>query len=168
MLKKVLEERYKSILAIIITIATIVLLISNTVFNTANNQESTYSINDNSTLILTHIPSGSTLSLEVASTPQKRESGLMFRKELEKDSGMLFIFSTESDLSFWMRNTSISLDMIFLDKDLKVTSIESNTKILQTSEIYNSKEPSQFVIEVLAGWAFEHKYKKAIYSKYRV
>mgnify|MGYP001178256055 CR=1 FL=1 len=84
----------------------------------------------------------------------------MFRNELDYNSGMFFIFPSEQNLSFWMKNTSIALDIIFLDKDLKVTSIFSNTKILQTTEFYDSKTPSQYVIEVIAGWAQNHSVRE--------
>lgn len=155
MSKRVLEGKFKFIASAILAVLLIVVLVITR--STLVTPDPLYPINDNSIITLEHVNSGNTLALEVAATEQKRQSGLMFRDQLNKDEGMFFIFGSERDLSFWMKNTSISLDIIFLDKNLKVTSISSNTKILQTSEIYDSKSPAQFVIETLAGWALQHQ-----------
>lgn len=163
MSKKVLEGKFKFITSAILAA---LLIIAFTLIRSALiTPDSIYSINDNSIITLEHVNSGNTLTLEVAATEQKRQSGLMFRDKLNKDEGMFFIFGSERDLSFWMKNTSISLDIIFLDKDLKVTSISSNTKILQTAEIYDSKTPAQFVIETLAGWALQHQVQEGDFFK---
>jgi len=153
-LKKVLEENYKVVLAVTaILFATVLLVFLPLLQKNLASEDLGKSITDDSVVILKHIPTNATLELEVASTPQKRQSGLMFINKLADNTGMFFIFPSETKLSFWMMNTSISLDMIFLNKDLKVTSISSNTKPRQIEETYDAKSNSQFVIETLAGWA---------------
>ncbi|MBI3060230.1 MAG: DUF192 domain-containing protein [Deltaproteobacteria bacterium] len=63
------------------------------------------------------------LKVEIADTPEKRVLGLQYRSELSDDQGMLFLFPSESVQSFWMKNTPLSLDMIFIGGDLKIVGI---------------------------------------------
>lgn len=94
------------------------------------------------------------LKLEVASSNSKQQKGLMnINEPLEENSGMIFIYSKPDNRSFWMLNTFISLDIIFLDSNLKVLNIHKNTKTNQTTEVYNSKGEAQYVIELNAGSA---------------
>ena len=74
-------------------------------------------------VITTHGGKDAIFEVEVADTPSKREMGLMYRRELADDHGMLFIFPEESVLTFWMKNTPISLDMIFIGADLRIVGI---------------------------------------------
>ena len=71
-------------------------------------------------------PSGATLFLEKAITPAEREKGLMFRKSLKKDHGMLFFFDNDERKAFWMKNTLIPLDIIFLDENFTVAKVFSS------------------------------------------
>jgi hypothetical protein len=92
-------------------------------------------------------------SVEIAETPYKRTIGLMFRKELDKDSGMLFVFDKEGIYSFWMKNTFIPLDIIWIDKDGKAVFISENTqpcKMFDCSSIKPS-ENAKYVLEINAG-----------------
>jgi uncharacterized membrane protein (UPF0127 family) len=93
------------------------------------------------------------LNLELADTPQKRAFGLMNRTYLEGDSGMLFVFPDSQPLQFWMKDTLVSLDIIFLSSELVVNTIHEYTLVNQTTVQYPSKLPSKFVIEVNAGWS---------------
>lgn len=94
-----------------------------------------------------------TLDIEVATTPEQRSTGLMNRNYLPPTSGMLFVFGSEQPLSFWMQNTYISLDIIFMDSNSRVVSIHKNTVPLQEKPTYNSSEPAQYVLETNAGWS---------------
>lgn len=103
------------------------------------------------------LTSGKTTSViwaEVAETPEDRAKGLMFRRELQRDHGMLFIFPKERNHSFWMKNTYISLDLIFMDKDMRVVGILKNLPVLNKKS-QRVKADSKYVLEVNAGVAEE-------------
>jgi len=91
------------------------------------------------------------IDIEIANNEYKRQLGLMNRKEMKENQGMLFIFSKEAKLSFWMRNTLISLDMIFANEHKEIITIHKYTKIL-TEQSYAASEPSMYVVEVVAGF----------------
>jgi len=91
-------------------------------------------------------------SVEMATTDQEREKGLMFRKELPDGRGMLFDFSPEQMVSMWMKNTYISLDMIFIRADGRVLRVAENTEPFST-RIIASGGPVKGVLEVVAGTA---------------
>lgn len=95
------------------------------------------------------------IDLEIADNEYERELGLMNRNEMQENQGMLFIFPIQKDLSFWMRNTLISLDMIFVNDQKKIVTIQKNTKILSETS-YPSSEPALYVVEVLAGFTDRH------------
>lgn len=95
------------------------------------------------------------VKVEVARSSEELMRGLMFRRELGPDSGMLFIFSGEEVRRFWMRNTYIPLDMVFLDAHRVVVGIEENAVPLdETSR--GPDAPAQYVVEVRAGAARQH------------
>ena len=91
-------------------------------------------------------------SLEVAETLPKRMAGLMYRKEMPANSGMIFIFPGMEPRSFWMKDTYLSLDMIFLNDQLEVVALIENVPILN-SQPRESKAAAQYVIELNAGTA---------------
>jgi uncharacterized membrane protein (UPF0127 family) len=91
-------------------------------------------------------------SVEMATTEQEKETGLMYRKELADGKGMLFDFSPEQEVSMWMKNTYISLDMIFIKADGRILRIAENTEPLST-KIIPSNGPVKGVLEVIAGTA---------------
>ncbi len=90
--------------------------------------------------------------VEVADTAQKRRWGLMYRNELETDEGMLFVFPDERDQSFWMKNTPLSLDIIFMDTRGRVVGIIHDTVPFSTRSV-SVGVPSRYVLEVRAGLA---------------
>ncbi|HEX9880256.1 MAG TPA: DUF192 domain-containing protein [Candidatus Binatia bacterium] len=93
--------------------------------------------------------------VEIADTPERRIKGLQYREELAVDAGMLFIFSSEEVHTFWMKNTPLPLDMIFIDAGRKVVGIvESAVPFSTTSRSVGV--PSQFVLEVNGGFARRH------------
>jgi len=99
-----------------------------------------------------------TIKIEIADSPKEHAEGLMYRASLDKNSGMLFIFEDEKIRSFWMKNTLIPLDIIFLDKDLKIINIVENALPCQEDQCdtYESSLPAQLVLELNAGFVEEN------------
>lgn len=93
-----------------------------------------------------------TFSVEIAKTDEERATGLMYRKELADGRGMLFDFNPEQQISMWMKNTFVSLDMIFVGGDGRVLRIAENTEP-QSLKIISSGGPARAVLEVVAGTA---------------
>jgi len=94
------------------------------------------------------------VQVELADTEAKRERGLMFRKELPEGRGMLFLFDEEGEHSFWMKDTLIPLDLIFVDSSGRVTGIVARARPLTLEP--RSGGPSRMVLEVPGGWAEAH------------
>jgi len=99
-----------------------------------------------------------TYRVEVADTKQKMIQGLMYRKHLKKDSGMIFIFDEThpQPISMWMKNTFISLDMLFIDSSYQIIGIAQNTEPLSLKTISPTKKQTRFVIELNAGEVAKH------------
>jgi len=95
------------------------------------------------------------IDIEIADDEAKREVGLMGRPVMEERQGMLFIFEEEFLASFWMRNTILPLDMIFINKQGKIVTIHKNTKPF-SDDTYSATAMTLFVLEVNAG--FTDKY----------
>lgn len=91
-------------------------------------------------------------SVELAATDEERARGLMYRKELPAGQGMLFDFKRDQDVSMWMQNTYIPLDMIFIRADGRIHRIAENTEPLST-RIISSGGPVRAVLEVIGGTA---------------
>ena len=91
-------------------------------------------------------------SVEMATTEEEKQTGLMYRKELPDGKGMLFDFNPEQEISMWMKNTYVSLDMIFIRADGRILRIAENTEPMST-KIISSKGPARAVLEVVAGTA---------------
>jgi uncharacterized membrane protein (UPF0127 family) len=91
-------------------------------------------------------------SVEMATTEQEKETGLMYRKEVPDGKGMLFDFSPPQEISMWMKNTYVSLDMIFIRADGRILRIAENTEPLST-RIISSQGLAKGVLEVVAGTA---------------
>ncbi len=89
-------------------------------------------------------------TVEVVDTPQGRAQGLMFRQELADDAGMLFDFKESRPVSFWMQNTFIPLDMIFISAEGRVESFHVNARPMDPTSI-PSGVPVQFVLEIPGG-----------------
>lgn len=90
--------------------------------------------------------------VELANTPESMARGLMYRKSLDADKGMLFVFPTEQTVSFWMKNTLIPLDMVFIAKDGTIGHIHPMAKPLDESPI-SSTMPIVAVLEIAGGQA---------------
>lgn len=93
--------------------------------------------------------------VEVARTEPARERGLMYRRHLDDDAGMLFVFDRMEHQSFWMENTYIPLDMIFIDDRLRVVGVVEDAEPL-TRDAREVEGDSQYVLEVRAGFARRH------------
>ncbi|HTL37749.1 MAG TPA: DUF192 domain-containing protein [Kofleriaceae bacterium] len=96
------------------------------------------------------------VNVEVVATEAKIERGLMYRQALALDAGMLFMMGHEKKWSFWMRNTLIPLDMLFIGKDKVVVGIVENAEP-KTETLREVSGPSLYVLEVNGGWAKQHK-----------
>ncbi|WP_428265554.1 DUF192 domain-containing protein [Haliangium sp.] len=95
------------------------------------------------------------VTVEVARTPRQVQRGLMYRQVMPADHGMLFLMGQERIQSFWMRNTLIPLDMIFIGKDMSVAGVVAEAEPM-TDTSRRVDKPSLYVLEVNGGWAAEH------------
>ena len=93
----------------------------------------------------------SIIDIEIADNNQRRARGLMYRNSLPADAGMLFIFDTEEIQGFWMKNTYIPLDMLFVNANKEIVTIHANTTPLREWN-YASTKPALYVVEVNAGY----------------
>ncbi|HYC00572.1 MAG TPA: DUF192 domain-containing protein [Candidatus Limnocylindrales bacterium] len=96
--------------------------------------------------------------VELALTRDDQARGLMWRKELAADAGMLFVFDKDEERSFWMRNTPLPLDILYIRSDGVIDSIAANTRPYSEESI-PSKGPARYVLEVNAGWSKRHGVK---------
>jgi uncharacterized membrane protein (UPF0127 family) len=94
--------------------------------------------------------------VEVVSTPPLLQRGLMYRQHLPLDAGMLFLMGDEDDHAFFMRNTLIPLDIIFITRDLTIAGIVENAEP-KTETLRRVGKPSLYVLEVNGGWTRSHQ-----------
>jgi uncharacterized membrane protein (UPF0127 family) len=105
------------------------------------------------------LPSSGTpirVRVEVARNPDQRERGLMYRERLDHDAGMVFLFDEDEDHSFWMKNTVIPLDMIFITRDFVVAGVVHGAQPF-TLTSRTCGHVSRYVLEVNAGFAAQHR-----------
>ncbi len=97
---------------------------------------------------------GKKIVIDLADSEEERSRGLMFRTSLKENAGMLFIFDKPSIQEFWMKNTLIPLEMIFIDENKKIINIETAQPCtLDPCLVYKSTRPALYVLEVNAGFA---------------
>lgn len=110
------------------------------------------------------------LLVEIADTPEKRSYGLMFKRNLKQNEGMLFIFPREEVQTFWMKNTFIPLSIGFFDKTKVLREIKSLRPVSSELELnpdqYKSQFPAMYVLEVSRGWYEKHGIK--VGTKFRL
>lgn len=94
------------------------------------------------------------LTVEIATTPEQRERGLMYRQSLPNDHGMYFVFEKEDWLSFYMKDTRIPLTIAFISTDGIIQSIEDMTPL--DEQPVHSSSPARFALEVNRGWFEEN------------
>lgn len=104
------------------------------------------------------LPDGTVIRLELAITEQERELGLMFRDSLAADAGMLFIFDSDGRWPFWMKNTFIPLDVVWLDSSGVITDLRLDVQPCRRDPCpsYAPRAPGRAVLELKAGVAAAH------------
>jgi hypothetical protein len=102
-----------------------------------------------------YLPNGKSVTAELVVTDEERQRGLMFREKLLPDQGMLFVFEEEGLYSFWMKNTLISLDMLWINKDRRIVHIARNVPPCKEDPCpsYSPERPGLYVLELAAGAA---------------
>jgi hypothetical protein len=98
------------------------------------------------------------VKVEIAENDHDRQRGLMYRKSMADDRGMIFWFQEKENHSFWMHNTCIPLDMLYIDADGLVVGIEESTPTM-SDDTFEVGCPSQYVLELNAGWCRAHGVK---------
>jgi len=118
------------------------------------------------------LPGGAIIHAELADTPQKRAEGLMFREHLADDHGMLFTFSQAQAWVFWMKNTKIPLDLIWIDEKKQIVHIEQNVPICARTDDscpqYRPNEGALYVLELAGGRAEILKLQRGSKLQFRV
>jgi len=107
------------------------------------------------------LPDGKVITTELAVTDEERQRGLMFREKILPDQGMLFVFEQEDFYPFWMKNTLIALDILWLDKDRRIVHIERNVPPCKADPCpsYSPQRPGLYVLELAPGAADANKLK---------
>ena len=116
-------------------------------------------INPNGTLIVS-------IQIEVADTPNERARGLMGRTHLKDTAGMLFVFKDADYRVFWMHNTPISLDIMFISSSRRILNIAKMTRPMSDTR-YGSTSPAQYVVETVAGFSDRYGIGKGTQIRWR-
>lgn len=150
-------KKWEKITAIVVVILLLVFLVMlNLPSNNSDNRRTVadeFTFKKDGELIITDSTFSKTkmkFEIQIAKTDYDRQLGLMFRTDMDENQAMLFIFPTQTYQSFWMRNTNISLDILFINADKKIVTIHKNTTPL-SDQSYPSSEPAKYVLEVLSG-----------------
>ena len=106
------------------------------------------------------------VKVEIARNDPERQRGLMYRQKLEPGRGMMFLFEHPEKLKFWMKNTYIPLDMVFITADKHVAYVEENAEPLTLQSRGPDEEETQFVLEVPGGWARAHGVERGVTVKF--
>lgn len=155
-----------AVLAIVMIVSFIIYLLPKSEYQTGKSTEEKKMQNENPFPFnkqgeLSFIGKGdkiiSSIDIEIAKTDESRQQGLMFRTSMEEKQGMLFIFEYEDMQSFWMKNTILPLDILFVNAKKEIVKIHRNTMPFQESPGYESGSPAQYVVEVNAGYCDKYK-----------
>ena len=123
-------------------------------------------------LIQVQLPGGVKIHAEVADTPKKRAEGLMYREHLAKDRGMLFTFGQAQPWTFWMKNTKIPLDIIWMNEKKQIIHIARNVPICTRTDDscpqYQPNDPALYVLELGGGEADRLKLEKGMKLQFHV
>jgi len=101
----------------------------------------------------------SKIDIEIADNEDKRMTGLMFRDRMEENQGMMFLFQVEEQQAFWMKNTILPLDIIYINSQAEVVSIQKNA-VPYSEKSLPSFKPAQYVVEVNAGYTDKYGIKE--------
>jgi uncharacterized membrane protein (UPF0127 family) len=95
---------------------------------------------------------------DLADTPRKQADGLMWRPQLNESEGMLFVFGSEGNLSFWMKNMLIPIDIVFITSDMKIITVHKSVPPCPANpcKSYASSTPAKYALEVRAGFCERH------------
>jgi uncharacterized membrane protein (UPF0127 family) len=117
-------------------------------------------------------PDGVTIVAELADTTEKRAKGLMFRDSLPKDRGMLFTFAEPGHWTFWMKNTRIALDIIWLDRNKQIVHVERNVPECRRTDDgcpqYQPNDEAMYALEIAGGMADQLKLKRGVKLRFQV
>lgn len=105
------------------------------------------------------------IQIEIADNEGERQQGLMYRTAMEDGQGMLFVFPNSEPQSFWMKNTLISLDLLFVDENKEIVTIQKYAQPKSESAIPSSK-PAKYVVEVNAGFCDRYQIKEGDIVKF--
>ena len=123
-------------------------------------------------LIPITLPGGTLIYAEIADTARKRAEGLMYREHLDKNRGMLFTFAQAQPWTFWMKNTKIPLDIIWMDEKKRIIHIEQNVPICTRTDDscrqYQPNDPALYVLELGGGMAQHFKLQKGVTLRFHV
>jgi len=113
------------------------------------------------------LPNNQNVKVEIADSKLKRAKGLMYRKHLDKNSGMLFIFNDKAKHIFWMKNTLIALDIIWMDENFKIIDITHNAQPCNTTlcQTYMPALPAKYALEVNGKYSEEQSIKVGDFLK---
>jgi len=122
-------------------------------------------------LIQVQIPGGTIIEAEIADTPKKRAEGLMYREHLAQNRGMLFTFGQAQLWTFWMKNTKIPLDIIWMNEKKQIIHIARSVPICTRTDDgcpqYQPNDPALYVLELGSGEADRLKLEKGSKLKFR-
>lgn len=97
----------------------------------------------------------SSIDIEIADNEQEISYGMMNRKSIDENTGMLFILPLETEQSFWMKNTYLSLDVVYINSEFEIVSIQKNTEPLSETQL-PSNGPAKYALELKAGYSDAH------------
>lgn len=108
------------------------------------------------------------LDIEIAKSDYEKQTGLMHRSEMKMNQGMLFVYDDErARPNFYMKNTKIALDLIYINANKQVVEIKENAKPLDETPI-GANQPAQYVLEVNAGFVEKHNINDSLYITYKI
>lgn len=95
------------------------------------------------------------IDIEIADNETETQYGMMYRKHMDPNTGMLFFMDSERQQSFWMKNTYVSLDIVYINSNFEIVSIQKNAEPLNTQSL-PSEGPALYVLEVIGGFSDTH------------